>query len=284
MKDKYFFKRVLMIAIGVILIAVGIHFFLLPNNLSLGGAVGLAVIVSKFITVDMGLILIGVNLVLFILGFVIIGNAFGTWTVVSSLALSGLVWLLERVYPITEPVIPGDIFLNLIVAVLLYGSGVAIVLNQSASTGGSDIISKILNKYTGLDLGKGCLITDFIITLFAGFRYGLKIGFYCLIGVIINGIVIDQVIDGMNTGKHCIIHSKHPEKVAQFLIDKGHSATLYEAVGAYSQEKRTVVEAVVATRNFIHLKNYLREIDSNVFMIVGNVHNVIGFHWQDINE
>lgn len=284
MKDKHIIKRVMMIAIGVILIAVGIHFFLLPNNLSLGGAVGLAVIVNKFISVDMGLVLIGVNLVLFILGFVIIGNAFGVWTVASSLALSGLVWLLERVYPIAEPVIPDDVFLNLIVAVLLYGSGVAIVLNQSASTGGSDIISKILNKYTGLDLGKGCLITDFIITLFAGFTYGLKIGFYCLLGVIINGIVIDQVIDGMNAGKHCIIHTKYPEKVADFLIAQGHSATLYEAVGAYSKEKKTVVEAVVATRNFIHLKNYLREIDCNVFMIVGNVHNVIGFHWRDIND
>lgn len=276
-------KKGLLIALGVVMIAAGIHFFLLPANLSLGGATGMALILSNYLPLDTGVLLIIVNAVLFILGFLIIGNAFGTLTVVSSLALSGLVWLLERVFPVKEALLENT-FLSLVVAVILYGTGVGIVLNQSASTGGSDIVAKIINKFTGMNLGRACLITDFVITCFAGVAFGLETALYCLVGVILNGLVIDYTIDGMNSGRHCMIHSKHPREVADFLISCGRSATLYEAVGAYSKEKKTVVETVVTTRNFIQLKKHLKEIDPDVFMIVTTANNIFGFHWNKLDD
>lgn len=276
-------RRIILIVLGVVMISIAIHFFLLPSQLSFGGATGMALILSRFLPLQTGALLIIVNAVLFVMGFLVIGNAFGSLTVIASLGLSGLVWLLEHFIPMTTPIVE-DLFLNLVIAVILYGSGVAIVLNQSASTGGSDIIAKILNKFFGLDLGKGCLITDFIVTLFAGFTFGLEIGLYSLIGVIANGMIIDKVIDGMNTGKFCVIYTKYPDDVAQFLISLGRSATLYEAMGAYSRQERIVLETVVSTRDYIRLKNYLREKDSDVFMVVSNVHNIIGFHWKDIND
>lgn len=276
-------KRAFFIILGVVMIGVGIHFFLLPSKLSLGGATGMALVISNYVPLDTGLLLILVNLVLFGLSFLMFGNAYGVITIISSLGLSGFVWFLERMLPMEAPLID-DLFLNIVIAVLLYGSGVAIVLNQSASTGGSDILAKVLHKFTGIDLGKGILIVDFIVTLFAGFTFSLNIGLYSLIGVILNGIVIDYVIDGMNAGKYCIIHTRYPEKVAEYLISLGRSATLYETVGAYTKEEKIVVKTVVSTRDYVSLKNYLREIDENVFMLVSNVHNIIGFHWQDIHD
>lgn len=276
-------KRVLLIIIGVVIVSCAVHFFLLPANLSLGGGPGIALILKNYIALDMGVLLLLVNSVLFVLGFLVIGNAFGSMTVIASLGISACVWFLERFFPVKEALVQ-DTFLSLVVAVILYGSGVGIVLNQSASTGGSDIIAKILHKFTGMNLGRACLITDFVITCFAGFAYGFETALYCLVGVILNGLVIDYTIDGMNSGRLCMIHSKHPEKIADFLISCGRSATLYEAVGAYSKEKKTVVETVVTTRNFIQLKEHLKEIDPDVFMIVSTANNIIGFNWKKLDD
>lgn len=276
-------KKGFLIALGVVMIAVGIHFFLLPANLSLGGATGMALILKNFLPLDTGILLIIVNVVLFVLGFLMIGNAFGTLTVISSIALSGLVWLFEKIFPLQGPLLENT-FLSLVVAVILYGTGVGIVLNQSASTGGSDIIAKIINKFTGMNLGRACLVTDFVITCVVGVTYGLEIALYCLVGVILNGLIIDYTIDGMNSGRLCMIHSKHPREIADFLIGCGRSATLYEAIGAYSKEKKTVVETVVTTRNFIQLKKHLKEIDPDVFMVVTTANNIFGFNWNRLED
>ncbi|MDO5716170.1 MAG: YitT family protein [Tissierellia bacterium] len=276
-------KQGLFIAVGVLMIACGIHFFLLPNNLSLGGATGMALVLSKYLPLSTGPLLVIVNAVLFILGFLIIGNKFGILTVISSLALSGTVWFLEAFLPIQEPVVH-NIFLNLIIAVLLYGSGVGIVLNQYASTGGSDIIAKIINRFFGLDLGKGCLVTDFVITLFAGFTFGTEVALYCIIGVIINGLVIDFTIDGMNGGKLCFITTTHPDEICDYLISLGRSATIYDARGAYTREPKTVIQTVVSNRDFIRLKGYIKMVDESVFMVVTNSHKVIGWHWRKLDD
>lgn len=281
MKDKL--ASFFYIVAGVFMIAAGIHFFLLPSKLSLGGATGMALVLANYIPLSTGALLVVVNIVLFALGFLIIGNKFGVKTVCSSLGLSGAVWLLEIFVPIKEPVVT-DTFLQLVIAVLLYGSGVGIVLNQYASTGGSDISAMILQKYTGLDLGKGCLLTDFIITLFAGFAYGKEIALFSLVGVIINGIVIDSTIDGMNTSKYCVINTDKPEELCTFMVHLGRSANVYKATGAYTQKERSVIQTVMSRRDFVKLKNYLSENDPKAFMVVTNAHSVFGWHWRRIGE
>lgn len=280
---KLTIKKTLYIVLGVLMIAAGIHFFLLPNNLSLGGATGLALILAKVLPLNTGPLLLIVNAVLFIIGFILIGNKFGFLTVVSTLALSGTVWLLEIIMPMKDPVVENT-FLNLIIAVLLYGMGVGLVLNQGASTGGSDIIAKVLNKYVGLDLGKGCLITDFIITLLVGFTYGVETALFCLVGVIINGLIIDYTIDGLNSGKLCFISTERPKEICQFLILMGRSATIYEATGAYSNQPKTIVQTVLTNRDFIKLKTHIRDLDKNAFMVVTSAHQVFGFHWKSFED
>ena len=276
-------KSFLYIIAGVIMVAVGIHFFLLPSKLSIGGATGMALVLSKYIPLSTGALLVVVNIVLFALGFLIIGNKFGVKTVCTSLGLSATVWLLEIFIPIKEPIVHNT-FLQLIIAVLLYGTGAGLVLNQYASTGGSDIFAMIFQKYTGLDLGKGCLITDFVITLFAGFAYGTEIALFSLVGVIMNGLVIDSTIEGMNSSKYCVINTDNPEALCKFLVELGRSANVYKATGAFTKAERSVIQTVMSRRDFVKLKNFLSKNDEKAFMVVTNAHSVFGWHWKRIGE
>lgn len=276
-------KEAAMIVIGVILIACGIHFFLLPNRFSLGGATGMAIVLSNYLPLSTATLLILINIVLFGVGYLFLGKAFGMKTVAASLGLSILVWVFEKTIPVEEPLI-GDPFIQLTAAVLLYGSGVGMVLNNYASTGGSDIFAKIFNRYFGLDLGKGCLIVDFLITLLAGFTYGPEIALYSLVGVIFNGLIIDHTIDGLNTSKLCIINTARPDAVTDFLINKlTRSANIYRAVGAYSREEKDVVETVVNNRDYVLLKRFIQQTDPNAFIIVANASETFGWRWRKMD-
>lgn len=283
LKRRFELKQLLYIAIGIVLIAIGIHFFLLPNRLSLGGAAGISIVLSKYIPLPTGALLVIINAVLFVIGFALIGGEFGTKTVISSLALSLLVWALEIVYPIKTPVIDGYL-INIILATLVYGTGVGMVLNNYASTGGSDIFAKIFNKYFGLDLGKGCQLTDFVIVCLSGFAYGKEIAIYSLVGVILNGIIIDTTIDGLNTSKLCIINTSKTEEVCRFLIEKlTRSANVYRAVGAYTKQEKEVIQTVVSNRDFVYLKKYIQSIDPAAFIIVTNASETFGWHWRKMD-
>ena len=280
------FKQYVMISLGVVMIAVSIHFFLLPD-LSLGGATGMALIISKlisnFVELPVSYLIVIVNIFLFALGFLVIGNSFGIKTIIATLSLSGLLLIFGKFIPITEPLI-NDTFLRLIIAVMLYAIGVGLVLNNYASTGGSDIIALILQKYIGLDLGIGCLLTDFVITLSTGFLYGANTAFYSLVGVIINGLLIDKTINGLNSSRYCIINTKCPEKVCDVLLSMGRSANIYSVVGAYKKNTQSVVHTVLSRRDFVKLKEFLSKNDESSFMVVTNAHSVFGYHWRAIKD
>jgi putative membrane protein len=276
-----------MIFFGVVMIAIGIHFFLLPSHLALGGATGMALIISKlisnFLVLPVSYLIVIVNIFLFVLGFLVIGNSFGIKTIVATLCLSGLLALFEMFIPIQKPLVD-DIFLQLIIAIMFYAIGVGLVLNNYASTGGSDIIALILQKYTGLDLGVACLLTDFVITLSMGLLYGANTAFYSLVGVIMNGLVIDKTINGLNSSRYCIINTKCPEKVCEFLLSMGRSANIYSVVGAYKKNTQSVIHTVLSRRDFVKLKEFLSKNDESSFMVVTNAHSVFGYHWRAIKD
>ncbi len=284
---KGHFKQYAMIFFGVVMIAVGIHFFLLPSNLALGGATGMALIISKLISkiivLPVSYLIVIVNLFLFVLGFLVIGNSFGVKTIIATLCLSGLLALFEMFIPIQKPLVD-DIFLQLIIAVLLYAIGVGLVLNNYASTGGSDIVALILQKYTGLDLGVACLLTDFVITLSMGILYGANTAFYSLVGVIMNGLVIDKTINGLNSSRYCIINTNCPDKVCEFLLSMGRSANIYSVVGAYKKNTQSVIHTALSRRDFVKLKEFLSKNDESSFMVVTNAHSVFGYHWRAIKD
>lgn len=270
-------KEYVLITLGIFLVAVGIYYFLVPSNLAAGGVSGLAIVINQYFPyIPVGLLMLVMNIFLFIIAFLVLGSNFGAKTIYASLGLSGIIWIMEKFYPATKP-LTDDLFLQLLFGILIAGIGMGIVFNQNASTGGTDIIAKIINKFFHLDIGKSLLLADFLITLAAGFTFGAKTGMYALLGVTINGFVIDSVIEGLNVCKQVTIISSKSDKIKSFIMDKlGRGVTVYEATGGYTGEKREVLMVILSRREFIKLRDYIKEVDKRAFITVNNVHEVLG--------
>ena len=283
MKKKV--REYILITIGIIMVAAGIYFFLIPSNLATGGVTGLAIIIGKFVpSLPVGLLMLILNMILFIIGFLIIGPSFGIKTIYASLGLSGLIWVLPKLIPISKP-ITNDLMIELLFGVGVSGLGMAIVFNQNASTGGTDIIAKIINKFFHVDMGKSLLMADFIITLIAGLTFGAKAGMYALLGVILNGFVIDSFINGLNISKQVTIISSKGHEIKGFIINKlERGVTIYDAKGAYSGQSKEVLITIMSRREFIKLKEFIKEIDNRAFITVSDVHEVLGEGFKEFIE
>ncbi|WP_017413273.1 YitT family protein [Clostridium tunisiense] len=274
-----------MITIGLILVAAGVYFFLIPNDLAAGGVTGLAMVINYYFPVlNVGAIMLVLNVILFIIGFIFIGSGFGVKTIYSSLMLSFIISIMETVFPMSGPVTE-DIFINLIFGILVGAIGMAIVFNQNASTGGTDIVAKILNKYMHLEIGKGLLLADLLVTILAIAAFGATVGMYSLLGVIINGFTVDSAIQGLNIIKKVEIVSSKGIEIKNFIIKElDRSATLYDAKGAYSLQNKEVITTVLGKREVIRLKNFIKEIDPKAFIITYNVHETLGEGFTDLME
>ena len=282
---KKLFKEYSLITIGIIMVAAGIYFFLVPSNLATGGVSGIAIIIGSFFPeIPIGLVMLILNIILFIIGFLVIGSAFGFKTIYASLGLSGVIWIFERLFPISGP-LADDLMIVLMFGVGISGLGIAIVFNQNASTGGTDIIAKIINKYFHVDMGKSLLLADFLITLAAGVIFGAQAGMYALLGVVLNGFVIDSFINGLNVSKQVTIISSRGIDIKSFIIDKlERGVTIYDAKGAYSGEYKEVLITIMSRREFIKLKTYIKEIDKRAFITVSDVHEVLGEGFKEFAE
>lgn len=282
---KNIIKEYILITIGLALVAAGVYFFLVPNNLAVGGVSGLAIIINWYMPgLTIGAIMLVLNMILFIIGFIFIGSGFGVKTIYSSFGLSGMIWALEKFYPMTGS-LTNDLFLELVFGILIGAVGLGMVFNQNASTGGTDIIAKILNKYFHLDIGKALLLSDFLVTILAIVAFGPKIGMYALLGVIINGFTIDAVIAGLNICKKIEVVSSKGEEIKRFIIvELGRGATLYTARGAYTNDEKEIITTVLGKKQFIKLKNYIKEIDKKAFIITYNVHEILGEGFKNIDE
>lgn len=278
-------KEYILITLGILLVAAGIYYFLVPSNLAAGGVSGLAMVINKFIpALPVGLLMLGMNIILFIVAFIVIGPNFGGKTIYASLGLSGAIWVLEKIYPITKP-LTNDLFLALLFGILISGVGMGIIFNQNASTGGTDIIAKIINKFFHIDIGKSLLMSDFLITLLAGITFGFEVGMYALLGVIINGVIIDSVIEGLSVCKKVTIISEKAEEITKFIMDElGRGVTIYDARGAYTGETKEVLVTVMNRKEFIKLREFIKEMDKKAFITVSNVHEVLGEGFKDIIE
>jgi len=267
----------MMINLGLFLTAAGIHLFKVPNKFATGGVSGLAIIFEKFFSnVSVGTLMMIINILLIIISFIFLGFQFTSNSIYSSIMLSFFVWALDKIYPISEP-LTGDTFLELIFGIILPAVGSAIVFNRNSSTGGTDIVAKILVKRTSLHIGKTLLITDFIITVFAGVAYGLRIGLYSILGVMIKGFLIDIVIESINISKQMMIVSCKYEEIKKYIIEElKRDATVYRAYGAFTNEEKDVICAVLSRRQAVKLKNFIKEIDKKAFIYITNTSEIIG--------
>ncbi len=274
---KFDLKRFFIINIGLIILASSLHFFMIPSSLAVGGATGLAMVINNLIpSINYGLILAIINVVLYIIAFIFLGKEFGGYTLYSSMVLSLIISMLEFITPMTEA-FTDDLFINLIFGILIGGMGMGIIFNQNASTGGTDIIAKIINKYTHIDIGKSLLIADFLITLFASFVFGARLGMYALLGVIINSYVIDKMIAGFNVQVNMIIISSKVDEINRFILDElSRGTTIYHASGGFSNQDKRVLNTVVSRRQYIRIRDFVRAIDDRAFVTISYITEVEG--------
>lgn len=277
------FKSFFVIFIGALLVAVGTYFFLAPNHIAAGGISGAAIIINSiFPSLPIGALMMAMEVILFITGILIIGPVFGGKTIFCSFSVSGIILLLEKLFPNVRP-LSGDMLVQLIFGVLICGVGMAIVFDQNASTGGTDIIAKIINKYFKISIGKCVLIADIVITVAASIVFGIDKGMYAILGVILNSTLIDTVIKNLNTYKQVAIISNAGEEIKDYIVDTlDRSATIYYAKGAYNNNEREVITTVVNRKQFLKLKDYIKDIDERAFITVNEVNEVLGEGFAEI--
>ncbi|MGE4378565.1 MAG: YitT family protein [Candidatus Izemoplasmatales bacterium] len=282
MKEKI--RQYAFLNLGIILVVAGLYFFLMPNNLAIGGANGLAIVINHFIPViPVGIIMTLINVILFVIAFILIGRAFGIKTIYASLAVSLLIFLLENIYPL-EQTLTGDLVLEMIFGIVICGVGMGIVFNQNASTGGTDISAKILHKFFNLDIGKGVFISDIFITFLAGFAFGVKLSMYAALGVLINAFVIDYIIEGFNLRKEVTIISEKYEEIKKFITnDLERGFTIHYGEGGYTAQKKFIIVVIINNREFVRLRDFVKILDPKCFLTVRNTHEVYGYGFKKLS-
>jgi uncharacterized membrane-anchored protein YitT (DUF2179 family) len=281
-------KRILkeygLINLGLVLVAVGIFYFLVPGNLAVGGVSGLSIIINHYLPqLSVGLIMLVINIFLLIIGFIFLGAGFGTKTIYASVVLSGIVWVLDKIYSPSGPLVEEKI-VQLIFGVFITAVGMALVFNQDASTGGTDIIAKILHKYLHLNIGKALLAADIFVVFLASGVFGLEVGIYALLGVMMSGLMIDYFIQGFNLSKQVMVISSNSEEIKSFIVNTlERGATIYSAKGAFTNEEKEVITTILGNREFIKLKKFIKEIDPRAFIMVSNMHEILGEGFKDLN-
>ncbi|AEY67855.1 YitT family protein [Clostridium sp. BNL1100] len=273
----------ILINVGLLLVGIGICLFKIPNNFATGGVSGLAIIASSFFKdIDVGPMMLIINVALLIVGFIFLGPDFGSKTMYSSFALSGIVWAIQKIYPLKHS-LTDDMMLELIFSIIFPAIGSAIVFNLNASTGGTDIVAKILSKHTNLNIGKTLLLTDFLIAAGAGAVFGIKIGMYSILGLSLKAFVIDLVMEGFNVSKQFVIISSKSDEIKEFIVTQLHrGATIYKAEGAFTHKTEDVISTVLSRRQAIKLRTYIRSIDDSAFITISNTSETIGKGFRSI--
>lgn len=276
-------KEFALITMGIFLVAVSVVYFFEPNNIAAGGITGLAIVINHYIPfISIGPLVLMMDAILFIVALIVLGAKFGAKTIYSSFLLSTSMWLMQTFIPIN---ITNDLILATIFGTLISAVGMAIVFNANASTGGTDIIAKILNKFFHIEIGKSLLIVDFLVTLLGAVTFGINIGLYGLLAVIINGVVIDNIIAGFKTKIEITIISEKNKEISKFILDDlERGCTFIKGIGGFTRKDTSILYTVLDRNEFIKLKNKIKEIDKNAFITVGEVHEVMGEGFMGIDE
>lgn len=278
------FKEYIIITFGIILVAFAIEYFYAPNNIAAGGVTGIAIIINAIIpNLSIGIVSFVLNGLLFIVALIFIDGKFGVKTIYASLGLSAIIWWIEKFLKPTA--ITNDLIIATIFGALISALGLALVFNENASTGGTDILAKMLNIFFHLEMGKSLMSVDFLITLASAFVFGVDKALYSMLSIILLGIIVDRVIEGFNVCKSIFIISKNNYEISKYIIDTlDRGCTFLNGVGAYTEKETNVLYAVLSRNQFIKLKRFIKDIDPEAFITVGEVHEVLGEGFNDINQ
>ena len=275
MKTKSDYKSILIeiniLTIAIAIIAVAVYFFLVPSHTSISSMSGLGIVLSNFVPLPLSAITMILNVVLLIIGFFTCGKEFGLKTVYTSVMLPVFLGIFENIFPNTGSITNSQ-ELDVLCYILVVSVGLSILFNRNASSGGLDIVAKIMNKYFHMELGKAMSLSGMCVALSAALVYDKKTVVLSVLGTYFNGIVLDHFIFDHNIKRRVCIITKKEEELRQFIVRDLHSgATIYEAIGAYNMEKRNEIITIVDKGEYQKLMKYINQEDPEAFITVYTV-------------
>ena len=274
MSNKYlqFIKEYIIVALACVVMAFNINYFFVGNKLAEGGVSGLSLIIHYLSNIDVSYLYFALNIPLIILAYIFLGKNFLLKTFFATFVLSVF---LKVFASFSEPL--DDILLAAIFGGAINGIAIGIVFYAGGSTGGMDIVAKIVNKYTGIPISRILLATDFIVLSIVAVIFGKVIFMYTLISLVISSKMIDIIQVGIYSAKGVtIITTKEDEIRKRIMEETKRGITLIDAKGGYTQKEIGMLYCVVGQYQLIKVKTIVKEVDSSAFMIVADVHEVIG--------
>lgn len=273
---KKFLKEYGLLTLGTAGIVISDYFFKFPNHFSFGGVTGIAVLLSGVLGGTASTYSFIMNIALLVIGFFVLGKSFGIKSVYVTLLFSVGLEVIQFVIPF-EGTLTDQPVLELIFSFIFMTVCSALFFNLNASSGGTDIIALLLKKYTNVSIGRALMITDCIVVIGSFFIYGPTIGLFSLAGFLAKSCFIDTVIESMNLCKYFTIVSTNAEPICEFIHKElNHSATVYHAEGSYTHKDKTVLLTVVNRNQAIRLRDFVRAVDPESFMMITNSSEIIG--------
>ena len=270
-------QEVCILTAAVAVIAAAVYFFLVPSHTSVSSISGLGIVLSNFVPLPLSAITMILNVVLLLIGFLTCGREFGVKTVYTSILLPFFIGVLERVFPNIGSLTDSQ-ELDVLCYILVVSVGLSILFNRNASSGGLDIVAKIMNKYLHMDLGRAMSLSGMCVALSAALVYDKKTVVLSVLGTYFNGLVLDHFIFDHNIKRRVCIITKKEEELRHFIIHDLHSgATVYESYGAYNLEKRREIITIVDKSEYQKLMNFMNREDPQAFI---TVYTVSDMHYQ----
>ena len=267
-------KDTLILTVAVAIIAAAVFFFLVPSHASVSSISGLGIILVNFIPLPLSAITMILNVLLLIIGFFTCGKEFGAKTVYTSILLPLFLALFEKIFP-TYTSLTGSQELDVLCYILVVSIGLSILFNRNASSGGLDIVAKIMNKYLHMDLGKAMSLAGMCIALSAALVYDSKTVVLSILGTYFNGLIVDHFIFNHNIKRRVCIITKKEEELRKFILHDLHSgATIYESIGAYNMEKRNEIITIVDKSEYQRLMAFINQEDPQAFITVYTVSDI----------
>ena len=264
-------QEVCILTAAVAVIAAAVYFFLVPSHTSVSSISGLGIVLSNFVPLPLSAITMILNVVLLLIGFLTCGREFGAKTVYTSILLPFFIGVLERVFPNIGSLTDSQ-ELDVLCYILVVSVGLSILFNRNASSGGLDIVAKIMNKYLHMDLGRAMSLSGMCVALSAALVYDKKTVVLSVLGTYFNGLVLDHFIFDHNIKRRVCIITKKEEVLRHFIIHDLHSgATVYESYGAYNLEKRREIITIVDKSEYQKLMNFMNREDPQAFITVYTV-------------
>ena len=270
-------KSFFIITISTIIMAIGVYFFKFPNNFCFGGVTGAAVVFAKILPISASSFSFVVNMALLVVGFAFLGKSFALRTTYATILLSGLLVVFERAFPLKQP-LSNEPMLELIFAIALPAIASALLFYEGSSSGGTDVIAMIVMKYAHVDdIGIALFVTDLIMIIIACFVFDIKTALYSFVGLTVKSFLIDAIIENIMLRKSIMITCDNKDAICHFItgeLQKG--ATIVEATGAYTNEKRYLIFTTLTRKQAAVLRSFIHQNKLHAFISMSSTSEVFG--------